>query len=106
MEKVVKYVDESTISFAWSAPHPELHNGIITHYHVCIRKYGPDFTCTGRKNLQGNKTRSYAYGGLSPSSEYVVVIRAATIIGLGPPAFIQKTRGKQLKLLQAFRIIL
>ncbi|CAB4035256.1 phosphatidylinositol phosphatase PTPRQ-like, partial [Paramuricea clavata] len=91
MEKIVKYLDESTISFSWTEPHPELHNGIIIYYHVCIRKYGPDFSCARTAQIPRQNEKSYAYGGLSPSSEYVVVIRAATIIGLGPAAFIQKT---------------
>jgi hypothetical protein len=103
MEKIVKYLDDSTISFSWTEPHPELHNGIIIYYHVCIRKYGPDFSCTRTAQIPRQNEKSYAYGGLSPSSEYVVVIRAATIIGLGPPAFIQKTAGKSdVDFLQGF----
>ena len=93
-KETIKYVDESTINFFWSPPHPELRNGIIIHYSVCIREYGPDFACIRKvKVLEGRGRRSYAYGGLNPNREYVVVIRAATIVGLGPPAFVQKTKG-------------
>ncbi|XP_028400896.1 protein sidekick-2-like [Dendronephthya gigantea] len=94
-EAKIKYVDESTIGFFWSPPHPELRNGIIIHYRVCIREYGPNFACIRTaKVLEGRGRRSYAYGGLNPNKEYVVVIRAATIVGPGPPAFVQKTKGE------------
>ena len=93
-EKLVKYVDDWTISFSWSAPHPDLHNGIIIYYDVCIREYGPDFSCVRSEQVPESEENSYAFGGLKPSSEYAVTIKAATIIGPGPPAFIQKTAGK------------
>jgi hypothetical protein len=93
LDKKVNYVDESTISFSWSPPLWDLRNGIILHYNVCIREYGPDFSCARPKMIESD-SRSSSYAGLKPSSEYVVVIKAATIVGLGPPAFIQKTAGK------------
>ncbi len=89
--KKVTYLDGSTISFSWSAPHQELHNGVIIYYHVCIREYG-NSSCTGTAQTL---EMSYTFTDLSPSSEYVVVIKAATIVGQGPPAFIQKTAGKK-----------
>ena len=93
-EKLIEYVDDWTISFSWSAPHPDLQNGIIIYYDLCIREYGPDFSCVRSERVAESEENSYAFGGLKPKSEYVVILKAATIIGLGPPAFIQKTAGK------------
>ena len=101
----MKYIDDWTISFSWSAPHPDLHNGIIIYYDVCIREYGPDFSCVRSEQVPESEENSYAFGGLKPSGEYVVMIKAATIIGLGPPAFIQKTAGKMQNLSHACRML-
>ncbi|XP_028400962.1 protein sidekick-1-like [Dendronephthya gigantea] len=78
----------------WTPPHPELQNGVIIHYVLCIREYGPNFACGRTTQVLESSDMSFTYGGLSPNREYVVVIRAATIVGLGPPAFVQKTKGQ------------
>ena len=93
--KTVTFVNESMISFSWSAPEPELQNGVIIHYSMCIREYGPESTCTRAAQISASDENSYTYNGLIPSKEYIVVIKAATTVGLGPPAFIQKTSGRQ-----------
>ncbi len=93
--ETVTFVNESMITFSWSPPEPELQNGVIIHYHVCIREYGPESTCTRATQIPPSDENSYTYSGLNPNKEYIVVIKAATVVGLGPPAFIQKTSGRQ-----------
>ena len=88
-------MNESSIGFSWSAPEPELQNGAIIQYRVCIREYGIGFTCTRTALVPANDQNSYTYGGLNPVKEYVVSIEAATKVGFGPPGFIQKTSGKE-----------
>ena len=97
--KTVTFVNESTISFSWSAPEPELQNGVIMHYSVCIREMqsGPESSCTRTAKISANDdNNSFMYSGLSPSKEYIVMVKAGTVVGLGPPAFILKTSGRQL----------
>lgn len=96
-KKTVAFVNESTISFSWSAPEPELQNGVIIHYRVCIREMqsGPESSCTRTTQISANDdNNSFMYSGLSPSKEYIVMVKAATVVGLGPPAFILKTSGR------------
>lgn len=90
------FVNETTIGFSWSAPEAELQNGVIVHYSVCIREMqsGPESTCTRTAQISANDgNSSFVYSGLKPSKEYVVMVKAATIVGFGPPAFILKTSG-------------
>ncbi|XP_028401484.1 phosphatidylinositol phosphatase PTPRQ-like [Dendronephthya gigantea] len=92
--KSVIFVNESAISFSWSEPEPELQNGAIIHYRVCIREYGIAFTCTRATQVPASDRNNYTFGGLNPVKEYVVSIEAATKVGFGPPAFLQKTSGE------------
>ena len=55
---------------------------------------GPESACTRTAQVSANDgNSSFVYSGLKPSKEYVVMVKAATVVGFGPPAFILKTSG-------------
>lgn len=105
--KTVTFVNESTITFSWSPPEPDSRNGIIIYYTLCIREYGPESTCTRDVHIPASKeSNSYTFSGLDPSQEYIVGIKAATTVGLGPSAFIQKTSGKNKPVCRYLSVLL
>ena len=85
----------TTFQIAWSLPIKEERNGIIISYLLCIREFGVLFACNDTRNVTGSET-SYLFTNLNPNKEYLVEIKAATVIGYGPSAFVQKMAGRYL----------
>ena len=88
-----EFLNGTMIKFTWSPPAPKFRNGEIIHYTLCIRQYGSSFACNQTTNISGNQNY-HEYRDLNPDKEYTIVIKAGTVVGLGPPGFVQKTSGK------------
>ena len=73
------------MSLSWLPPKPELRNGVIVKYTICIRVYshnpGP---CLREIMLERRTEYRYTVVDLKPYTKYVVQISAGTVIGMGP----------------------
>ena len=91
----VTFLNGTLIEFTWSPPEPSMRNGDIIVYTLCIREYGSLFACNKSTSVPETQTY-YRFNDLNPRKEYIIVIKAGTVVGLGPPAFVQKTAGKKV----------
>ena len=89
----VKNVTGSTFQVAWSPPAREKRNGVIVSYFLCIRPFGVLHACNDTRIVNGSQSQQL-FTELNPDQEYLVEIKAATEIGYGPSAFVQKMAGK------------
>ena len=88
IEARVTHVKPTILSLSWLPPEPELRNGKIINYTICIRVFstsspGP---CL-REALLGNQTH-YTATELKPYTKYTIIISAGTEIGFGPPVLV------------------
>ena len=89
----VKNVTLSTFRVAWSPPDRAKQNGIIISYFLCIRAFGVLHACNDTRIVGGSQSQQL-FSELDADQEYLVEIKAATKIGYGPSAFVQKMAGK------------
>lgn len=89
----VKNVTLTTFQVAWSPPAREKQNGAIISYFLCIREFGVLHACNDTRIVAGTQSQQL-FTELSPDREYLVEIKAATKIGYGPSAFVQKMAGE------------
>ena len=88
----VAFLNGTMINFTWSPPARELRNGAIIVYAICIQEFGRLLAC--QKRYVSGRQNYYVYGNLDPNKEYIIMIKAGTAAGLGPPRFLRKTIGK------------
>ena len=89
----VKNVTATTFQVAWSPPAREKQNGVIISYFLCIRPFGVLHACNDTRIVTGTQSQQL-FTELNSDQEYLVEIKAATKIGYGPSAFVQKMAGK------------
>lgn len=68
-------VTATAVTFSWSSPDTELHNGIIRHYLISVyeRDTGRNFTVQSRADTQ------FTIGDLHPYYTYELSVQAVTI---------------------------
>ena len=89
----VAFLNRTTMKFTWSPPAPELRNGEIILYTICIREFTRLLACKKKVNVPGRQNY-YVYRDVDRNKEYIIIIKAGTAAGLGPPRFVRKTLGK------------
>ena len=82
-------VQASTISLSWLPPEPELRNGRIRKYAICIRIFSTfPGSCLREIILDMKNTLDtrieYDVVDLKPYTKYIVDISAGTAVGFGP----------------------
>ena len=87
--------NETSITVAWKSPSENEINGILRWYQVEVYKQ----LDTGYLELVSNKTvpdtvLSWTFAALTKKTEYIIEVKAGTIIGFGPASVAhQKTSG-------------
>ena len=87
--------NETSITVAWKSPSENEINGILRSYQVEIYKQ----LDTGYLELVSNKTvpdtvLSWTFAALTKKTEYIIEVKAGTIVGFGPASVAhQKTSG-------------
>ena len=87
--------NETSITVAWRSPSENEINGILRSYQVEIYKH----LDSGYLKLVSNKTLpdtvlSWTFDKLTKKTEYIIEVKAGTIVGLGPASVVhQKTSG-------------
>lgn len=92
----VQDVTLTTFQVAWSPPAREKQNGVIVSYFLCIREFGVLHACNDTRIVDGAQSQQL-FAELNPDREYLVEIKAATSVGYGPSAFVQKMAGKSTR---------
>ncbi|CAI8037191.1 Phosphatidylinositol phosphatase PTPRQ [Geodia barretti] len=76
-----KDVGPDSVTLTWSAPEPDLRNGIIRHYFITL------FPITSPSSVTSHRTptslTNHTVGGLQPYTSYSISVAAVTI-GVGP----------------------
>ena len=68
------------LTLSWSPPLPSKRNGVVTTYFVA---------CTANNVTNSNRTSgTIKVIGIDPFTNYTCSVRAATLVGDGPPATI------------------
>ena len=75
-------VTSSSILVTWSQPAKEDRNGVIRHYGVCFQSFFNYKPCI---NDTITTHASFELSGLKPHQAMKFAIKAATIVGYGPP---------------------
>ena len=81
---------------AWKRPSENEIHGILSSYKVEIYEQLEE----GYLNMISNKTvastvLTCTFGSLKEKMEYIIEVKAGTVVGFGPPAVVhQKTSGK------------
>ena len=73
-----------SVKIVWSPPEEPYQNGIITNYTICYQEALLRTNCDRKINVSADQ-RSYHITDLSPNTEYVLQVKAATVVGTGPP---------------------
>ena len=78
---MVVNVTDTTMRLSWTPP--QVPNGIITHYQVQYRRSDSSSSTFTSLNLTSTDL-AYTVTELTSDTEYVVRVRAFTVVGHGP----------------------
>lgn len=73
---------KNEIRIYWTKVPESSRNGIITAYSICYKEYGLKHACLNSHEVTPNH-RTHILSKLQPFTEYLIMIRAATIVGWG-----------------------
>ena len=82
---MVVNVTDTTMSLSWAPP--QVPSGIITHYQVQYRRSDSSSSSSTFTSLNLTSTDlAYTVTELTSDTEYVIRVRAFTVVGHGPPS--------------------
>ena len=87
--------NDTSITVAWKSPNENEINGILRSYQIDIYEQ----LNSGYLKLVSNKTvpntvLSWTFVSLKKKTEYIIEVKAGTVVGLGPAGVVhQKTSG-------------
>ena len=87
--------NDTSITVAWKSPNENEMNGILRSYQIDIYEQ----LNSGYLKLVSNKTLpntvlSWTFVSLKKKTEYIIEVKAGTVVGLGPASVVhQKTSG-------------
>ena len=89
---IVNSVTDTTVTLSWMTPVPP--NGIVTQYDLQYRRCaGGSYTTLQPLNNEVTRTVT----GLAVNTEYCFIVRAYTVILLGPGPWTDEIRGRTCK---------
>ena len=77
----------NSIRLYWTKVPEKSRNGIITTYSLCYQEYELEHSCSSFQNIPSG-SRNFILSDLQPFKEYLILIRAATVVGWGLPTSI------------------
>ena len=84
------HIKTTNIALSWLPPDPELCNGRIINYTICILAFSTSPGPCLQEIFLGNQT-DFTVTNLKPYTQYVIKISAGTKVGFGPPALVVNT---------------
>ena len=83
-------VTATSLSLVWSPPKERYRSGLITKYGICYQKSVLRTNCLDVKEVDADQ-QLHHFDDFLPNTEYMLQIRAATIVGWGPPGAVYIT---------------
>ena len=87
----IRFVSSESIEIMWAPPDKEKRNGVIVGYEVVVYQEMSDSKVEKIKSstMRANTT-VWKVGDLSPQTDYIIHIKAATLDGFGPAVIVHK----------------
>ena len=83
-------VTATSLSLVWSPPKERYRSGLITKYGICYQKSVLRTNCLDVKEVDADQ-QLHHFDDFLPNTEYMLQVRAATIVGWGPPGAVYIT---------------
>jgi hypothetical protein len=95
-EMSVPTFDETAITVAWKSPDENEINGILKSYKIEIyQQLDSGYLKMVSSKMVASAVLAWTFGSLAEKTEYIIEIKAGTVIGFGPPSVVhQKTSGE------------
>ena len=101
-EVSVTAFNDTTITLSWKSLDESKTNGVLTSYAIDVYEELDSGYLKMFSNVTvSNAVLSWTVGNLKEKTEYIIEVRAGTVMGFGPPSVVhQKTSGEGNKVKQ------